>query len=125
MYLLYIAVGIGGAIGSMMRYAVTQLAAQTLGTGFPYGTWIVNALGSLCIGLLSVVLTRYAKDPSMAALLIAGLLGGFTTFSSFMNETMQYLLAGLWKEALGYLAVQLACGLVMVFAGVMIGRKLI
>ncbi|WP_329756300.1 fluoride efflux transporter CrcB [Allisonella histaminiformans] len=104
MALMYVAVAVGGALGSVLRYILSQLAAQTLGTTFPYGTWVVNAVGSLRIGFLAVGLTRCAKNPVVAALLITGFLGGFTTFSSFMNETMQYMMAGLWKQALGYLA---------------------
>lgn len=87
MALMYVAVAVGGALGSVLRYILSQLAAQTLGTTFPYGTWVVNAVGSLCIGFLAVGLTRCAKNPVVAALLITGFLGGFTTFSSFMNET--------------------------------------
>ena len=124
MALMYVAVAVGGALGSVLRYILSQLAAQTLGTIFPYGTWVVNAVGSLCIGFLAVGLTRCAKNPVVAALLITGFLGGFTTFSSFMNETMQYIMAGLWKQALGYLALQLTCGLVMVFLGIVVARNL-
>ena len=124
MALMYVAVAVGGALGSVLRYILSELAAQTLGTTFPYGTWVVNAVGSLCIGFLAVGLTRCAKNPVVAALLITGFLGGFTTFSSFMNETMQYMLAGLWQQALGYLALQLTCGLVMVFLGIVVARNL-
>lgn len=124
MALMYVAVAVGGALGSVLRYILSELAAQTLGTTFPYGTWVVNAVGSLCIGFLAVGLTRCAKNPVVAALLITGFLGGFTTFSSFMNETMQYMMAGLWKQALGYLVLQLTCGLVMVFLGIVTARNL-
>ena len=124
MALMYVAVAVGGALGSVLRYILSELAAQTLGTTFPYGTWVVNAVGSLCIGFLAVGLTRCAKNPVVAALLITGFLGGFTTFSSFMNETMQYMMAGLWKQALGYLSLQLTCGLVMVFLGIVVARNL-
>lgn len=124
MALMYVAVAVGGALGSVLRYILSQLAAQTLGTTFPYGTWVVNAVGSLCIGFLAVGLTRCAKNPVVAALLITGFLGGFTTFSSFMNETMQYMMAGLWQEAFCYLGMELGCGLFMVFAGIMIARTI-
>ena len=124
MALMYVAVAVGGALGSVLRYILSELAAQTLGTTFPYGTWVVNAVGSLCIGFLAVGLTRCAKNPVVAALLITGFSGGFTTFSSFMNETMQYMMDGLWTQARGYLALQLTCGLVMVFLGIVVARNL-
>ena len=89
MTLIYVAVAAGGAIGSVLRYVITQVAAQVLGTGWPYGTWMVNAAGSLLIGAMSVILSRYADNPALAAFFITGFLGGFTTFSSFMNETLQ------------------------------------
>ena len=130
MALMYVAVAVGGALGSVLRYILSELAAQTLGTtpcthlSSIIKQKVVNAVGSLCIGFLAVGLTRCAKNPVVAALLITGFLGGFTTFSSFMNETMQYMMAGLWKQALGYLALQLTCGLVMVFLGIVVARNL-
>lgn len=65
---------------SFTIYILSQLAAQTLGTTFPYGTWVVNAVGSLCIGFLAVGLTRCAKNPVVAALLITGFLGDLPHF---------------------------------------------
>lgn len=124
MTLIYVVVAAGGAFGSVLRYVITQVAAQVLGTGWPYGTWMVNAAGSLLIGAMSVILSRYADNPALAAFFITGFLGGFTTFSSFMNETMQYMMSGLWLEAFCYLGIELVCGLFMVFAGIMIARTI-
>lgn len=124
MTLIYVAVAAGGAFGSVLRYVITQVAAQVLGTGWPYGTWMVNAAGSLLIGVMSVILSRYVDNPALAAFFITGFLGGFTTFSSFMNETMQYMMSGLWLEAFCYLGMELGCGLFMVFAGIMIARTI-
>ena len=78
-------VGLGGAVGSVTRYGVGYLAARTLGLGFPWGTLIINVLGGLAMGVLTAKL-----DPShvdMRLLIGVGVLGGFTTFSTFSIET--------------------------------------
>ena len=115
--MLPLCVAIGGATGSLSRYAMTLLISNMCGTTFPYGTWLVNSLGSLLIGFLGFFLTRFFPSPMAAALLITGFLGGFTTFSSFMNETLQFLLSGHYLSAFTYLACQFLTGLFCVFLG--------
>ena len=119
-FTLPLCVAIGGAAGSLCRYSMTLLLSHMVGTAFPYGTWLVNGLGSLLIGFLGYFLTRLFPSPMAAALLITGFLGGFTTFSSFMNETMQFLLSGHYLSAFTYLACELFTGLVCVFLGYML-----
>jgi len=89
-------VGLGGAAGSILRYWLGGLVQHRLeATGFPAGTLAVNLLGCFAIGALSgVVETRHAFSPDLRLLLGAGLLGGFTTFSAFGNETINLLRAG-------------------------------
>ena len=108
------AVGLGGAAGSIVRYmlSVWLLGGHTL-LGFPAGTFTVNAAGSLLIGIL----LETTNSAAAGWLLIAGFCGGFTTFSTFMNEG-----AGLMKEEnylymMLYLFGSLALGLVAVLAG--------
>ncbi|MBR5117793.1 MAG: fluoride efflux transporter CrcB [Muribaculaceae bacterium] len=90
--LLY--VGIGGAIGSILRYLVS-LAVKYGGTGFPWATFIVNIAGCLVIGLIFGITSRNPNFSSHLNLLLAvGLCGGFTTFSTFSKECLQLLQTG-------------------------------
>ena len=122
-YTLPLCIALGGAAGSLCRYGMTILMSQMMGTTFPYGTWCVNALGSLLIGFLGFFLTKISPSPMAAALLITGFLGGFTTFSSFMNETLQFLLTGHYFTAFTYLACQLFTGLLFVFLGYFLANQ--
>lgn len=91
----------GGAIGSVLRYLMAT-AIQRFTTGnFPYGTVCVNILGCFVIGLLYIWLIERAPDPrlSLRALLMVGVMGGFTTFSSFSLETIGLLMQGAYVGA--------------------------
>ena len=89
-------VGLGGAAGSVLRYWLGGLVQHRLdATGFPAGTLAVNLVGCFLVGVLSsTVETRHAFSPDLRLLLGAGVLGGFTTFSAFGNETLNLLRAG-------------------------------
>lgn len=76
-------VAAGGAIGSVLRYLVSVVAVEWLGTGFPWGTLAVNVLGSAAIGVLGGL----GVQGELRLLLVTGVLGGFTTFSAFSLET--------------------------------------
>ncbi len=98
--LLFIA--IGGAIGSVCRYLLSSAVLRSLGTLFPAGTFVVNVVGCLVFGAITgLAQERIALAPETRAFLLAGVLGGFTTFSSYMNESVvlvregQFLWAGL------------------------------
>ena len=83
------AIAIGGAAGSVLRYGVSQGIHTLVGRGFPWGTLVVNSLGSLLVGFLFVYLVeRSAVSEVLRAALFIGLLGGFTTFSTFSLETL-------------------------------------
>lgn len=95
-------IAIGGAVGSVCRYLVTSAVVRALGTLFPAGTFVVNVLGCVLFGTITgLAQERITLTPEVRALLLAGLLGGFTTFSSYMNESMvlvregQFVWAGL------------------------------
>lgn len=116
-YLTPLLVALGGALGALTRYTVTLLAASFLGSNFPYGTLLVNGAGSFLIGLLAFFFTQRFPSPLASAFLVTGFLGGLTTFSSMMNEIMQFFLAGHLLEGCTYLLSQLLIGLLAVFAG--------
>jgi len=79
-----LAVAIGGAAGSVGRYMAMSVVGQWLGTGFPWGTLLVNVLGSFVMGVLvEMSALAWSPSPEMRALLVVGVLGGFTTFSTF------------------------------------------
>jgi len=81
-------VGLGGFVGSSARYLLSGWVYR-MGEGFPYGTLVVNVAGCLAIGLLAgMAETRSVLDPQMRLFLLIGLLGGFTTFSTFAYETL-------------------------------------
>ncbi len=87
----YVWVALGGALGSVARYACSVGAARWLGAAFPWGTLFVNVAGSFAIGLLAALVAadgRPALGSDARAFLLVGVLGGFTTFSSFSLETL-------------------------------------
>jgi CrcB protein len=88
----YLWVAFGGALGSMARYACSAALVRWLGAGFPWWTLFVNVTGSVVIGLLAALVTadgRPLLGGDARAFLLVGLLGGFTTFSSFSLETLE------------------------------------
>jgi fluoride exporter len=100
----YFWVALGSAVGGMGRYAVSGLGVRFVSETFPWGTLAVNVLGSLIIGALAVILpvdTRLLTEAERE-LLMVGLCGGFTTFSSFSLEVMNLARNGDWAAASAY-----------------------
>lgn len=96
-------VAAGGAIGSALRYEYGRLSVRLFGVGWPYGTLGVNIIGGLVMGLFAGWLAARAQGGEGMRLFIAvGMLGGFTTFSSFSLETMLMIERGEWLSASGY-----------------------
>lgn len=90
----------GGALGALLRFWLSNATAALLGRGFPYGTLLVNVLGSFGIGMLYVFLSeRVVAAAEWRALLVVGLLGAFTTFSTFSLQTLNLLELGLVGRA--------------------------
>jgi CrcB protein len=115
-------VGLGGFLGSVLRYLVSGWVQDWTGRdSFPVGTLAVNVVGCLVIGLLSQLAeARGAFSAEYRALVFVGILGGFTTFSSFGNETLN-----LWRDGQGSLAlVNVAAQLVLGLGAVWLGRVL-
>jgi fluoride exporter len=91
----YLFIGIGGFIGSVSRYGLSSLLYRVLGDRFPYGTMAVNVIGCFTIGLLMTLFEdRWLVQPNIRLFLTVGILGGFTTFSTFSYETIEILRAG-------------------------------
>lgn len=100
---LLAAVAAGGALGSVARFTVTSLMGRWLGAGFPWGTLAVNLAGSLAMGLLAgLAAHRWSLGLEARALLFTGLLGGFTTFSTFSLDIVTLIERGTWGAAVVY-----------------------
>lgn len=106
----------GGALGALLRYAVSGLALRLLGADFPWGTLCANLLGCFLIGLLWVLAER-APHPQANLFLFTGLLGAFTTFSTYSLESIYLLRSGEVLRGLLNIAVSNGLGLVAVLAG--------
>ncbi|MBA8798939.1 CrcB protein [Agrobacterium sp. RC10-4-1] len=117
-------VAAGGAIGSVFRYLVGVWSVRLAGVNFPWGTLTVNVVGSFLIGLLvELVARRLNASMEMRLFLVTGVLGGFTTFSSFSLDAVS-----LYERALGlsavYVLASLSVSIAAVFAGLALGRNL-
>lgn len=121
-----ILVGIGGAIGAICRFLLSRIIQLFSGFTFPYGTLVVNIIGSFLITFLSVVLIDRVGEWSaeLRALLLIGLLGGFTTFSSFSYEVVDLWESGQGIKVALYLLLSIVLCIGGAFGGLAIGRKL-
>jgi CrcB protein len=116
----YLWVAIGGALGSVGRYGCSGLALRWFGLGFPYGTLFVNVAGSFVIGVLGTLALdgeRSLSTTDVRAFLIVGILGGFTTFSSFSFETLNLARTGNLSGA----AMNVVLSLVLCLGAVWLG----
>jgi CrcB protein len=111
----------GGALGSVLRYAVQSAAQRWIGAAFPLGTLIVNLAGCLAIGMAAPLLSQAAVRAEYRLGLTVGVLGGFTTFSAFGLESLHLAQAGQWAWSAAN--VVLSCGLGL--AGVWVGQRLV
>jgi len=121
----YVAVAFGGAIGAVARYAVSGLVHGRLGVGFPYGTLFVNTVGCFLLTLvIETVGTRYIVHPSVKLFLAVGVLGGFTTFSTYSHETLSLARDGMFTLAAINAIGSVVLGLLGAYAGMVVGRLL-
>jgi CrcB protein len=118
----WLLVGIGGAIGSVARYALSAVVLRATGTLFPLGTFVVNAVGCLCFGLVvGAAEQRITLTPEARALVLAGILGGFTTFSSYVFDSAGLMRDGQMGAAIVNLAGQVVAGLAAFWIGSALG----
>jgi fluoride exporter len=127
MILALILVFVGGAIGSMCRFWLSGFVAERFGETFPYGTLIVNLVGSWIIGLTAGWIAHF-NDPFWASaakqLLMVGICGGLTTFSSFSLQTWNLMLSGRWGSAFTNVLVSTILCLALVAVGWDLGQRL-
>jgi len=120
-----IAIALGGAVGAVFRYWVSGGVYGLLGRGFPYGTLAVNVLGSLAMGFLYVVLLdRVTVSVELRAALLIGLLGAFTTFSTFSIETLNLVEQADYTKAFLNMIVSVTACVLATWLGVVAGRQL-
>ena len=120
-----LAIAAGGAIGALLRYWTSIAVHGRLGMAFPYGTLAVNVLGSLLMGFLYVwLIDRMAAGPALRAFLLVGVLGAFTTFSTFSMETLNLLEAGHPGKALANVLVSVLVCVTAAALGVFAARQL-
>ncbi len=121
----YLAVAVGGAIGSVARFWMTGAMTALTGARFPWGTLAINILGSAVIGLVAgITLTpaRMGMHPEVRIFLMTGICGGFTTFSAFSLQTLELIQAGDVAPAMGYIAASVALCLLAAWGGWLLGR---
>lgn len=114
----FLQVALGGAAGSMLRYAAT-LGVARLVPGFPLGTLLINIAGSFVMGALAMSIAAHLRP-----MLLTGLLGGFTTFSAFSLETLTLWEEGRALSAAGYVAGSVILSLLAVLAGATLARSM-
>jgi len=121
--MIYLIVFIGAGIGGALRHGVNVGATRLFGFGFPYGTFIVNVVGSFLMGLFAGYFAfRPGIGQHVRLFLTTGMLGGFTTFSSFSLDAALLIERHAWGMALGYAVGSVAAGLSALFLGLALFR---
>lgn len=122
---IWLAVAAGGALGAVARFGLSRAVHAVTGTGFPWGTLIVNVGGCLAMGLFYVLLVeRYSVGPELRAAIIVGLLGAFTTFSAFSMETLNLMERGAHAMAAVNVVGSVLLCLGGAWLGLFLGRQL-
>lgn len=120
-----IAIALGGAVGSVARFLAANMVATQFGTRFPYGTLMVNLVGSFLIGLMYILIVeKFKMSAEIRGLVMVGFLGAFTTFSTFSLEILDMLKSGALIGAALYLLVSVIVGVANVWLGMQLGKNL-
>jgi len=117
-----LAVAIGGAAGGVLRYLLSGLVSRRVGETFPWGTLFVNVSGCFVIGLMAPVLQ---EGSVLRAAILTGLLGGYTTVSSFSLQTIALMREGQWAPGLGNCALSVGLTLAAAAGGVLLSTVLV
>lgn len=118
-----IAVAVGGALGSVLRFGLSSWVQGAMGRAFPYGTLSVNVLGCFVIGVLYVALIERAGPSIWSAGLLVGVLGGFTTFSAFSMDTIRLMESGLHAQALLNVLASVVLCVAATWLGLLLARS--
>ena len=118
----YLAIALGGALGACLRFGLTELAGHLLGRAFPFGTLLVNILGSFAIGLLyGLILTEQLAPRPWRIFIGIGILGALTTFSTFSMDTVLLLQQGAVAKAAANILANLVLCLTLTWLGIKLG----
>jgi CrcB protein len=122
---VFLAVAAGGALGSLSRYAVDRVIERRVASVFPWSTFTINVTGCLIVGaVVAALVDRHHTPEWLRVGLIMGVLGGYTTFSTFSQESYELLRGGHASVGLVYALGSLVAGVIAVALGTMIGRAL-
>mgnify|MGYP001328986372 CR=1 FL=1 len=123
---MILSIAAGGAIGAVLRHFAGSLALSVAGSSFPWGTLSVNIIGSFFMGaLISYFASIWTPPPELRAFLTVGLLGAFTTFSTFSLDVVTLWERGQAVMALGYIAASVLLSITALFAGMMLVRQVV
>lgn len=121
----YLLISIGGALGSVARFWVTSFCAEKLGSGFPYGTLVVNLAACVTIGfLIATTKGKGGKTSAWRFLIAVGFIGAFSTFSTFEWETYTLIQGGTYFYSALYVGCSLIVGLLAVGAGTVFAQQI-
>jgi CrcB protein len=121
----YFMVGIGGFLGSVLRFWMGSFIGGRLGARFPYGTFVINVSGSFLVGMIVTVLATKAHwSPNWRYLIPIGFIGGYTTFSTFEFETLRLAQDGQMLMAILNVTLSVVVGFVGVWAGAVAGKAI-
>ena len=116
-------IGIGGFIGAIVRYLVSGYFYNLYGNKFPYGTLAVNIIGCLILGFfITLVEGKFIISPQMKSFIAIGLLGAFTTFSTFSFETLVLVQRELYLSAFLNIIISISAGLLAVWLGIILAK---
>lgn len=118
-------ISIGAVLGANLRYWIGDWAAQRFGSGFPYGTMVINLTGSFLLGLIvSMSMEHFIIDPRLRLLLTIGFLGSYTTFSTYAYESIALISQGQWGLGLFNLLGSSLLGALFAVLGIWLGKVL-
>jgi len=118
-------IGIAGAFGAMARFALTNFLMHTLGRGFPFGTLVVNVLGSVLMGFLAIWLSsRWQMPLEYRIAILTGFLGAFTTFSAFSIDALALIERNQWLLALLYIGATVLLCILGARGGMLLAERL-